>query len=116
MNASAAERLELRTAPSEFVNVRNTTQNTNMKTFQLHCKYVYQLEGRDFVTASPLDKTEFRINVSKTSGESTMFESERTRKRNLLKIQWGYVARMAAPKRHVRQTIRIVDATQRCAI
>ena len=74
------------------------------------------MEGRDFVTASPLAQNELRINVAKPIRESTIFENEGTRERNLLTIHWEYVALMATPKRHVRQTIRIVDATQRCKI
>ena len=87
-----------------------------MKTLLLHLEYVYKLEGRDFVTASPLAQNELRIHVSKTMNESTIFENEGTRKRNLPKIHCEHVAFMATPKRHVRQTTRIVDATQRCKI
>ena len=86
VTASAAARLELRAARSHFVNFGKTTQDINMKTVQLHLEYVYKVEGRDFVTAGPLDKNEFRINVSKTIRENTNLKSERTRKRNFLTI------------------------------
>ena len=76
MNASAVERVELRTARSHFVNFGKATQNINMKPLKIHLKYVYKLEGRDFVNASPLEQIELRINMSQTNGDSTMFETD----------------------------------------
>ena len=87
-----------------------------MKTLKLHCKYVYRLAGRDFVNAGPLYTIELRINMSNTIGGSTNFESDVTSTRTFVKMHCEYVASMAAPNRHVRQTIRIVDAAQRCKI
>ncbi len=116
MTAGAAERLELRAARSHVVSALGQPHTTTMNTLQLHVKYVYKLEGRDFVTASPLDTNEFRINVSKTISVSTMFERDRTRNRNLLNTHCEYVAFIAAPPRHVRHTLRIVDAAPRCKI
>ena len=83
VTASAAERLELRAARSHFVNFGQTTQNTTMTTLQLHFfEYVYKLDGRDFVTASPLAQNELRIHVSNTVRESTIFENDGTRNRS----------------------------------
>ena len=78
MTASAAERLELRAARSHCVNFGKTTQNINMDTLQLHWTYVYNLEGRGFVTARPLYNNAFRITVSKTISEITIFERAMT--------------------------------------
>ena len=75
MNAGAVERAELRTARSHFVNLGKATQSINMKPVKIHWKYVYKLEGRDFVNASPLEQIEFRINMSQTTGDSTTFET-----------------------------------------
>ena len=75
VNASAVERVELRTARSHFVNFGKGTQNINMKSLKLHWGYVYTLEGRDFVNASPLEQIELRINMSQTIGDSTTFET-----------------------------------------
>ena len=80
------ERVELRTARSHFVNFGKATQNINMKPLKLHWKYVYTLEGRDFVKTSPLEQIELRINMSQTSGDSTNFETDVTSKRTFLKI------------------------------
>ena len=104
VNARAVERVRLRTARSHFVNFGKATQNINMKPLKLHWKYVYTLEGRDFVNASPLEQIELRINMSQTSGDSTIFETDVTSKRTFLKIHLEYVAFLAAPNRHVRQT------------
>ena len=88
-----------------------------MKTLELHCKYVYSVARRDFVNAGPLYKIELRVNMfKKTVGGSTHFESDVTNTRAFVKIPCEYVAFMVAPNRHVRQTIRIVDAAQRCKI
>ena len=87
-----------------------------MKTFEIHWKYVYTLEGRDFVNAGSLDQIGLGINMSKTIGVSTVFENDITRKRTFVKINWGYVAFLTAPNPHVCQTIGIVDAGQRCKI
>ena len=116
MNAMAVERVELRTARSHFVNFGKATQNINMKPLKIHWKYVYKLEGRDFVNASPLEQIEFRINMSETIVGSKTFETDAASKHTFVKIHWGYVACLAAPNRHVRQTIRIVDSAQRCKI
>ena len=110
------ERVELRPVRSHFVEFGKTKQIIKLKTLKLHFKYVYSLAGRDFVNAGPLYKMELRMNVSKTIGGSTNFESDVTRTRTFVKIHCKYVAFMAAPNRHVRQTIRIVDAAQRCKI
>ena len=75
VNARAVERVELRTARSHFVNFGKATQNINMKPLKIHWDYVYKLEGRDFVNASPLEQIEFRISMSQTSGDSTTFET-----------------------------------------
>ena len=75
MNARAVERVELRTARSRFVNFGEATQNINMKTLKFNYKYVFTLEGRDFVNASPLEQIEFRINMSQTIRDSTTFET-----------------------------------------
>ena len=77
---------------------------------------MYTLEGRDFVNAGPLEQNELGINMSKTIGVSTNFENDITRTRTFVKIQWEYVAFLTAPNPHVRQTIGIVDAAQRCKI
>jgi len=114
VNASAVERVELRPVHSHFVDLEKTKQIIKLNTLKLHCKYVYSLAGRDFVNAGPLYKMELRMNVSKTIGGSANCESDVTRKRTFVNIRCKYVAFMAAPNRHVRQTIRIVDAAQRC--
>ena len=110
------ERVELRTARSHFVNFGKTTQKNNMKPLKMHWKYVYTLEGRDFVNASPLEQIELRINVSQTNGDSTFFETDVTSKRTVVKMHWEYVAFLTQANRHVRQTTGIVDAAQRCKI
>ena len=74
------------------------------------------MAGRDFVNASPLEQIELRMNMSQTNGESTNFESDTTRKRTFVKIHQEYVAFLAALNRHVRETIGIVNAAQRCKI
>ena len=84
-----------------------------MKSLKLHWGYVYTLEGRDFVNASPLEQIELRINMSQTNCGSMIFETDVTSKRAYLKINLEYVAFLAAPDRHVGQTIGIVDAAQR---
>ena len=104
MTASAAERLELRAARSHFVNFGTTTQNINMTTLQLHLGYVYTLEKSDFANASPLEQIELRINMSQTNGGSTICETDVPIKHTFVKIHLGYVAFLAAPNRHVRQT------------
>ena len=75
MNASAVDRVEVRTDRSHFLNFRKTKQNSNMKTLKLHCKYVDRLAGRDFVNASPLAQIELRRNMPRTRSESTNFEA-----------------------------------------
>ena len=63
-----------------------------MQTFKIHWVYVYALEGRDFVNASPLDQIELRIHMSKTIGDSTNFENDITSKRRFVKINLEYVS------------------------
>ena len=75
VNLSAVERVELRTVRFQFVNFGKPTQHIKMKPLKIHWKYVYKLEGRDFVNASPLGQMEFRINMSQTTGDSTTFET-----------------------------------------
>ena len=98
------ERVELRTAHSHAVNFGEATQNINMQPLKLHLGYVYKLEGRDFVNASPLEQIEFRINMSQTIGDSTIFETDVAIKHTFVKVRAGYVAFLAPPNRHVRQT------------
>ena len=86
VNASAVERVELRMARSHFANFGKTTQNIKMKTLELHGKYVYTLGGRGFVNASPLEQIELRINMSQTNCDSTIFETDVTRKRTFVKL------------------------------
>ena len=116
VNASAVERVELRTARSHFVNFEEAPRNIDMKFLRLGWKYVYTLEGRGFVIASPLWQTELHTRMSQTNGDSTIFGTDVTSTRTFLKIYLEYVAFQAAPNRHVRQTIGIVDAAQRCKI
>ena len=104
VNARAVERVELRTARSHFVNFGKATQNINMKQLKIHWKYVYTLEGRDFVNASPLEQIELRINMSQTNCDSTIFETAVTSNRTLVQMHVEYVAFLAQPNRHVRQT------------
>ena len=87
-----------------------------MKPLKFHWEDVYTLEERDFVNASPLEQIELRMYMSQTNGDSTIFETDVTSKRTFLKMHWEYAAFLAAPNRHVRQTIGIVNATQRCKI
>ena len=104
MNASAVERVELRTARSHFVNFGKATQNINMKPLKLHWEYVHKSEGRDFVNASPLEQLEFRIKMSQSIGDNTIFETDLASKHTFVKMNLEYVPFLAAPNRHVRQT------------
>ena len=113
VNASAVERVELRTARSHVVNFGKATQNINMKPLTIHWRYMYNLEGRDFVNASPLYQIELRMNMWQTIGDSTMFETDVTSKCTFPKIHLGSGAFLTQPNRHVRQTLGIVNAAQR---
>ena len=62
------------------------------------------MEGRDFVNASPLEQIEFRMKMSQAIGDSMSFETDVASKHTCVKIHCGYVAFLAAPNRHVRQT------------
>ena len=98
------ERVKLRTARFHFVNFGKATQHINMKPLNTHWGYVYELEGLDFVKARPLEQIELRINMSQTSGDSTMFGTDVARKHTFVKINLRHVAFLAAPNRHARQT------------
>ena len=54
--------------------------------------------------------------VSKTSGESMIFDGRMIIKSEIVKIHWIFVSFLKAPKRHVHETVENVTPAQRCKI
>ena len=55
-------------------------------------------------------------NVSKTSGESIIFEGHIAAKSGIVKIHLEFVAFLTPQNRHVRATTGIVERAERCKI
>ena len=54
--------------------------------------------------------------VSKTSGESKIFEGRMIAKSEIVKIHWIFKSLLNAQKRHVHETMENVTPAQRCKI
>ena len=55
-------------------------------------------------------------NVSKTIGESKIFEGRTSATTEIVKIHWEFVSFLAPQNRHVRATAGNVERAERCKI
>ena len=63
-----------------------------------------------------MNKLKQNENVSKTSGESKIFEGHIATKSGFVKIRWKFVSFLTPQDRHVRATTGIVERAERCKI
>ena len=63
-----------------------------------------------------MQKLKQNRNVSKTIGESNIFEGHTSAKSGIVKINWEFVSFLTSQNEHVRATTGNVERAERCKI